>query len=63
MIFNQPRQSYILKVTCNGVVVIQKEFLELEDMCELVSNGVLKWQFYPAASDEKNVVTIEVVRV
>ncbi len=67
MIFNQPKPTFILKVTCNGIVVIQKELVELENMCDNTDNGNLKWQFYPAEPVTNfgggNVVTIEIVRI
>ncbi len=64
MIFNQPKPAFVLKVSINDIVVIQKELVELEGMCDNITNGVLKWEFYPSSrSSDDNVVTIEIVRV
>ncbi len=68
------RSDYMLKVTCNDLVVIQHQIVELEGLCDLKPNGVLKWIFFPPGPESEsrtideapnlhsNVVKIEIIR-
>ena len=56
------KNSYLLKVTCNDLVVLQTELMELEALCDASKDGSVKWQFAPpSGTEEPNKVVVQVI--
>ncbi len=64
-LFHSNRPDYLLKVTCNDLVVVQTELVELEALCDLSKTESVSWQFFPPTPEgqPQNVVKVQVLRV
>ncbi len=63
-LFRRPGEEYLLKITCNNLVVLHTEFIELEALCDISKTQSVSWQFFPPAPEGQpvNVVKVEVIR-
>ncbi len=63
-LLGRSQEEYLLKVTCNNLVVLHTEFIELEGLCDISKTQSVSWQFFPPAPEgqPENVVKIEVIR-
>ncbi len=64
VLFGRSREEYLLKITCNNLIVLHTQLIELEGLCDISKTQSVSWQFFPPAPEgqPENVVKVEVIR-